>query len=156
MSRRDLIVVAVIAIAIDACKCKSDLPATSGAPGGKGGIAGAAPPLATKEYFRVDPGPRTPCTPDAACEARVVVTALGDYHVNERYPTKLIADPAPGVKIDGTGTFALDSKTVGTLTLPYRARRGTHRITATVKLSVCNDKTCKVEEPKIELELTAG
>ncbi len=159
MSHRDLAVLALFAAT--GCKCNDTKPTaigwtalSNGSGSGSGAVTGAAAPLAHESFFRIDPGPRTPCTAGAECEARLVLTALGDYHVNERYATKLIVKPVLGVSL-GKATFALDSAKAGTLTLPYRARRGTHKVTGTFELSVCNDRHCQIESPTIELELTA-
>jgi hypothetical protein len=51
-------------------------------------------PLAGKAFYRVDPGPATPCATGSTCELRLVLTALGDYHVNKDYPFKFVGDPA--------------------------------------------------------------
>ena len=106
--------------------------------------------LAEQPYFRVEPGPKTPCAPNAPCEARLALTALGAYHVNETYPFKFVADPVPGVKVAGPGTFVMEDPKHGTLTLTFQAARpGPARIAGTFKLSVCTDDECKIEEPKI-------
>jgi hypothetical protein len=112
------------------------------------------PPLAGKSFYRIDAGPRTRCTAGAPCEARIVLTALGAYHVNQKYPFKFVSDPVPGVAVDGTGTFALDDARTGMLTLRFRVERGgPARFAGTFKLSVCTDEQCEIEEPKIEFEL---
>ena len=111
-----------------------------------------SPPLASKPFFRVDAGPATPCARGATCEARFALTALGDYHVNKDYPFKFVGDPAPAIPLDGTGTFTLDDATHGTLTIKFRPNApGTARLAGTFKLSVCSDKTCEIETPKLEL-----
>lgn len=131
----------------------SAAPAAPAAPG----VAPLPRPLAGKAFYRVDAGPRTPCTAGQPCEARLVLTALGAFHVNQRYPFKFIADQAPGIAVDGTGTFAVDDERTGTLTIRYRAERsGPARLTGTFKLSVCTEEECEIEEPKIELELPVG
>ncbi|MEJ7597950.1 MAG: hypothetical protein WKG01_08595 [Kofleriaceae bacterium] len=110
--------------------------------------------LAEQPYFRVEPGPKTPCAPMSPCEARLALSALGDYHVNETYPFKFVADDAPGVEVVGTGTFVRDDAKHGTLTLTFQAaRRGLAKIAGTFKLSVCTDDECKIEEPKLAFEI---
>ena len=120
----------------------------------RSGAPGAVPPLAGKAFYRIDAGPRTPCASGATCEARLVLTALGDYHVNQDYPFKFVGDPARAPAVEGTGTFALDSARQGTLTITFRpGGPGTARLVGTFKLSVCSDETCEIEAPKLELAI---
>jgi hypothetical protein len=110
------------------------------------------PPLAGKPFYRVDPGPAATCASGSACQARLVLTALGDYHVNKEYPFKFVGEAAPAPPVDGEGSFALDDAKHGTLTVTFRpAAAGTARLVGTFKLSVCNDDTCEIETPRIEL-----
>jgi hypothetical protein len=144
-----------------ACKREPAPSATtatpSATPSASPGVAPLPRPLAGKAFYRIDAGPRTPCTAGQPCEARLVLTALGAFHVNQRYPFKFIADQAPGIAVDGPGTFALDDERTGTLTIRYRAERsGPARLTGTFQLSVCTEEECEIEEPKIELELPVG
>jgi hypothetical protein len=153
MRRRELIALILLA----ACK-KTEPAASSGSAKGSAiGAIAAVAPLASKDYFRVDAGPRTPCTVGARCEARLVLTALGDYHVNEKYPFKLVADASPGVTIDDTGAFALDDAKTGTLTVRYTAAKpGTAKVSGTFKLSVCTDENCQIESPKVTFDVIAN
>jgi hypothetical protein len=125
------------------CACGRDKPAKPAATGA---------PLASKAFYRVDAGTATPCTHATACEARFLLTALGDYHVNKDYPFKFIADPVPAIQLDGTGSFALDDAKHGTLTVRFRPQApGTQKLSGIFKLSVCSDDTCEIEAPKLEL-----
>jgi hypothetical protein len=152
MARELLIGLAAAAAATAACKREGEPrpPAPRSA-------ATMPPPLAGKSFYRIDAGPRTPCTAGATCEARLVLTALDGYKVNQEYPFKFVVDPAPGVAVDGTGTFVLDDAKSGTLTIRFRAAKsGPIRFTGTFKLSVCTEAQCEIEQPKIELELPVG
>lgn len=112
------------------------------------------PPLASAAFYRIDAGPQTPCKSGEPCEARLVVTALGDFHVNKDYPFKFVAEAAPGVTVDGTGAFALDDAKTGTLTIRYRCGQpGKAALRGVFKLSVCTDEECKIEQPTVELAL---
>jgi hypothetical protein len=109
----------------------------------------AAPPLAGKAFYRVDAGAAPPCDAGTTCEARLVLTALGAYHVNEAYPFKFVADPASAV-LAGPATFARDDATRGTLTIKFRPdAAGTAQLAGTFKLSVCSEDTCEIEAPRI-------
>lgn len=128
--------------------------------------AAVGPPLASKAFYRVDAGPNAPCASRTTCEARLELTALGDYHVNKDYPFKFVGDPGgppagqpagppagqPAVQIDGEGRFALDDAKHGIMTITFRpAAPGTAKLVGTFKLSVCSDETCEIESPKLEL-----
>jgi hypothetical protein len=136
---RELLLIAVVA-ASGCARCSRSESAAAGAP------------LASKPFYRLDAGPRTPCASGSVCEARLVLTALGDYHVNKEYPFKFIGDPAPAVPVDGNGTFGLDDAKHGTLTIKFRPpAAGTAKLAGQFKLSVCSDDTCEIETPKLEL-----
>lgn len=144
-------------LAFAGCKCGSE--STSGIQAssptiGEKAATPSGPPLAGKAYFRVDAAPEQPaCQVDAPCEAQLILTALGDYHVNEDYPFKLVAEVTPNVKVEGTGSFSSKGKK-GTMALPFRATSaGTAKIAGTFKLSVCNDENCQIETPKIAFEI---
>lgn len=138
---RELIVLA-LAAALAACN-RGD----AGKPAGSGRA-----PLAGKPFYRIDPGTAAPCASGGTCQAQLVLTALRDYHVNKDYPFKFVAEPAPAPPVDGEGVFELDDAQHGTLTVTFRPpAAGTARLVGTFKLSVCNDDTCEIEAPKIEL-----
>ena len=137
---RELIALA-LGVACAACG-RGDAPSTG------------RPPLAGKAFYRVDPGGPAPCASGTTCEARVVLTALGAYHVNKDYPFKFVAEPAPAVPVEGEGTFAVDDARHGTLTVKFRPTGpGTARLVGTFKLSVCSDDTCEIETPRLELAI---
>jgi hypothetical protein len=120
------------------------------------GQGGAAPPagtpLASKPFYRVDAAALAPCASGATCRAGLVLTALGDYHVNKDYPFKFVGEPAPALPVEGDGAFALGDAKHGTMTVTFvPAAAGAARLVGTFKLSVCSDDTCEIETPKIEL-----
>jgi hypothetical protein len=138
MARELLLIVLVVG-------CGRDQPAEHKA-------ATAGPPLATNGAYRVDAAPQVACASGATCEARVVLTALGDYHVNQEYPFKFVGDPAPAVQLDGAATFAVDDARHGTLTIKFRPMApGTANLAGTFKLSVCSDQACEIEAPTLAL-----
>jgi hypothetical protein len=119
---------------------------------GDGASGGAGKPLASKAFYRIDAGRAAACAPGATCEARLVLTALGAYHVNPDYPFKFLGEPAPAVPVDGEGAFAIDDARHLTMTVKFRpAAAGTATLVGTFKLSVCSDETCEIETPRIEL-----
>jgi hypothetical protein len=113
----------------------------------------AGKPLASKPFYRLDAGPPSSCARGATCEARLVLTALGDYHVNKDYPFKFVGDPG-ALPIEGTGTFAIDDPKHLTMTIQFRpTAAGTAKVTGQLKLSVCSDDTCEIETPTLELAI---
>jgi hypothetical protein len=133
--------------------CKRDRDARP-APPATGAAVPLPPPLASKDFYRIDAGPQTPCAAGEVCEARIVLTALAGYKINKDYPFKFVAEPSPGLAIEGGGAFARDDAKTGTLTLRFKAgKRGPVRLSGTFKLSVCTDEQCEIEEPKISFEL---
>jgi hypothetical protein len=122
-----------------------------------GGSEPAGKPLAGKPFYRIDAGPPAACAPGATCEARLVLTALGGYHVNQDYPFKFVGEPAPAVAVDGEGAFAIDDARHGTMTVKFRpAAAGTAKLIGTFKLSVCSEDACEIEKPRIELAVPVG
>lgn len=110
-----------------------------------------ATPLAEKPFYRVDRGPEHACASGATCEASVVLTALGDYHVNKDYPFKFVADSGAAA-IDGT--FVHASEKQGTLTIKFKpSAPGAAKLVGTFKLSVCNADNCEIDAPRLELSI---
>jgi hypothetical protein len=143
---RELLLIAVVVVAGVGCR-GGDKPAP----------VPASPPLASAAFYRLDAGPQPACTASNACEAHLVLTALGNYHINDRYPFKFEAAAAPGVAVDGTGTFATDSAKQGTLTIRFRADKpGPAQLRGTFKLSVCTEENCEIETPAIAFQVSAS
>lgn len=139
MARELLLIALVAACGRDAGKAK---PAPSGTP------------LASKLFYRIDPGPRTACASGSVCEARLALSALGDYHVNKDYPFKFVGDPAPAIPLDGEGAFALDDAKNGMMTVTFRpSAPGTVKVAGTFKLSVCSGDRCEIETPQVALDV---
>lgn len=157
MARSRALLFAALALALAACKRAAPegdgRGAIEGAVTGKGG----PPPLAEKPFFRLEAAPQPPCTAGAPCEVKLVLHALGDYHINDQYPFKLVADASPELSVEGTGTWTRDADQRGTLAVVVRsAKPGTATLAGTFKLSVCTDENCEIETPKIALPVTTS
>jgi len=140
---RELIAIAIALL----CACRRDAPAAAEAAAGP-----ASAPLAAQPFYRVDRAPQAACASGAICETALVLTALGNYHVNKDYPFKFVGDPATAVHVDGPGAFAFGDAKHGTMTIKFRpASPGTAKLVGTFKLSVCSDENCEIEAPKLEL-----
>jgi hypothetical protein len=145
--RRELCAVLILA----ACNSGRQSPAADNAETRTAAPAEAADPGAS---FRVAVAPPASCVAGGECEARIELTALGDYKVNDEYPFKFVADPDLGVAIDGSGTFDITGAKTGTMTIQMRpAATGSERVSGVFKLSVCTPENCLINEPKIAFDL---
>jgi len=122
----------------------------------------AAPPatpfatkvLVSQKLYRIELAPPAPCKPATSCQATLVVHSLDGYKVNAEYPTKFVATASPGVTVNGTGSFAVSAKTVGTMTVAFRAAQaGTARIAGAFKLSVCTDDICEIAAANLAFDM---
>jgi hypothetical protein len=157
---------AIAALALLAAACSKDGHAASQGSDDPT-AAPAAPPAdcghtACGSNFFVDAVPATDCSAGAACNLTVKLVATGQFHINEEYPYKLIADDAPGVEFLGTdaagkSTFSKaasnwvkkDEKS-GTMTVAFRSTdKGTKSVAGTFKLSVCSAQTCQLEQQHV-------
>jgi hypothetical protein len=144
MARELMAVAAALALS---SACHRDAPAKAEA----ASATGAA--LAEKAFYRVDRGAQPACAMGATCEAHLVLTALGGFHINKDYPFKFVGDPAAAA-LEGPAAFALEGETRGTLTIKFRPQSaGTAKVSGTFKLSVCSDDNCEIETPRLELSV---
>ena len=101
--------------------------------------------LASDAKYRIEVEQPASCA--QGCEAKLVLKALGPYHVNAEYPTKFV--PAADVAIKTS--FEIPEPTTGVMTLGLRP--GTSRVEGTFKLALCTDDICEIEAPTIAFEL---
>lgn len=142
-----LVVIALCSLG--ACKREPPSPASEA-------IAKGTAPLAGKAFYRVDAKPLAPCPVNTTCEAQLVLTALGGYHVNDEYPTKFVADAASEVRIDGEGTFKIGGEKHGTMTVKFTPTKPGAKLVGTFKLSVCSEDNCEIESPTITLAVPSS
>lgn len=110
--------------------------------------------LVAEKLFRIELAPLAPCKPATTCEARLLVHSLGGYKVNSEYPTKFVAKDSAAVTVEGTGTFAVTDKTIGTMIVKFRATAaGTAPVAGVLKLSVCTDDICEIAAPAIAFDV---
>ena len=134
----------VLLVALVACRSKQVAPAeeTSDEADESAGPA-----------FRVEVAPPTSCAVAVSCEAKVHLTALDGFKVNDQYPHKFVADKGSAVTLDET-SFTRHGNDKGTLSIKFRTDSpGTAKITGTFRLSVCTPKICKTEAPKIAIDV---
>lgn len=155
---RELLLIAIAAGAMACSKAERAPEGASGKAGAPSASPSAAsrtePPLAGKDFYRIDAAPLAECKAGTACQVELLLTAMGDYKVNKDYPFKFIADEKPGLSVHGNGSFAHQGKQSGALTVKFHAdAAGTAQLAGTFKLSVCTEATCEIEEPKIALSI---
>lgn len=116
------------------------------------------PPLAEKPFYRLDLGPQMPCRAHSPCQVDLVLTALGEHHVNEKYPTKFVLDNDNAAHLtELSGSFKLERATVGIWSLFVRASKpGKYTLKGTFKLSACTDENCEIESPQIAFDVTVA
>ncbi|MGE0873017.1 MAG: hypothetical protein AB7P03_30980, partial [Kofleriaceae bacterium] len=122
------------------------VPAVSAgsANGGSASRPGTTTALASGSEYRVDAVPSEPCAPGARCELRVTLTALGDYKINNQYPTKFVPAADHGLALEGPGAFEISEPKRGVMTLALqRAPNAPATLRGTFKLSVCTDENCE-------------
>ena len=110
--------------------------------------------LVSEKLFRIELAPLAPCKPATTCEAHLLVHSLGGYKVNAEYPTKFVAKVPSGITVEGTGTFVVSDRTIGTMTVKLRATfSGIAQISGALKLSVCTEEICEIAAPVVSFDV---
>lgn len=134
--------------------CKKDKVEPTEADTGPGATAvGEEKELSAKESYKVDVKWPASCAAGQPCEATVTVSSVGSFKVNPEYPHKVVPQKdLPGVVFEPSQFTSVDKHT-GTVRVRFRADAGTAKVAGTLKLSVCNDKTCYIEEEPVAFEV---
>ena len=81
--------------------------------------------------------------------AKITTTGKNGYHCNKLYPWKLTVTPGAGVTMGKTLFKRKDAKPFSeptvVFTVPYTASDDAKKISAKLKLSLCDDKQCQME-----------
>ncbi|MGE0397233.1 MAG: hypothetical protein AB7T06_10975 [Kofleriaceae bacterium] len=157
--RSSLIVAVTTFAAFAGCTCGSSKPegsAVTGAPGkGEKAVAPSTPPLASKDFYRLDLAAQPSCKTGTPCDVKIALTALGGHHINVEYPTKFVPVPTGELVVDST-KFTIETETRGVMSVRLTpASAGSHTLNGQFKLGVCTDDKCEIDGPKIELPITA-
>jgi hypothetical protein len=98
-----------------------------------------------------------PCKKDQTCSAEVVVTAKGEYHINDKYPYRFkLEDPPPtGLKypkpVVGKEDGTMDERKI-TLKVPFvPASAGDKKVAGLLSLSVCSAANCLMDKQQLDL-----
>ncbi|HXN31090.1 MAG TPA: hypothetical protein VN894_04480 [Polyangiaceae bacterium] len=135
---------------------RSALGSSATTPGGNGKSCGHA---ACGDHFFVDAVPPGDCMAGALCQVGVKLVALDDFHVNDEFPYRFVADPKPLVQFVGTdpagqgvfskaaGDWRKDDPKSGAMAVGFfLSTPGSYSISGTFKLSVCSGAQCLLEQ----------
>lgn len=101
------------------------------------------------------------CTVGKECKAEILLSAKGEFHVNDKYPIKFkAADPAPeGLTFTKALVKREDGKfeeKKGSLPVAFTlAKAGKTKVAGTFSFSVCSDANCVMEKLDLEVEVEA-
>jgi|HubBroStandDraft_2_1064218.scaffolds.fasta_scaffold224530_2 hypothetical protein len=178
---------ALIALPLSLACNKSEVPAggapsspvTSAASAAPGASAASAPVAAgapadcghtvCSESFFVDAVAPDTCATGARCDVTLKLVATGAFHVNDQYPYRYKAQPAPAVEFLGTdpagknvfskpaGDWAQTGAKSGVLTVHLTpTAKGASTISGVFKLSVCSEQNCLIEQPEVHVAIHAS
>jgi hypothetical protein len=147
-------------------KAEGAEPGPSGAAGQSAGVDCGHAACGTN--FVVDAMPTLGCRSGEPCQVNVKLLALGDYHINDDYPYRFLADQKPLVQFSGTdpGGQTVFSKTAGdwqktdakTGTMAvhlFVSTPGSYTISGTFKLSVCSAANCVLDQRPVSATFMA-
>lgn len=150
--RRELIACSLVLAACGGCKRAKVEPTPEDK--GPGTTSAEAKELSAKESYKIDVKGPASCTVGQPCDATVTVSSVGTFKVNPDYPHKVVPQQdLPGVAFEPSQFTSVDKHT-GTVRVRFRVdAAGTAKVAGTLKLSVCNDKTCYIEEEPVAFEV---
>jgi hypothetical protein len=150
-------VLAFSVLALAACDKKSDAPAPASS-----AAQPASAPSGDDAYALTSDAPD--CKAGATCTATLRLEAKGDFHLNEEYPFKFTGGDNAKIEYLGTdgagknvfskaaGDFAKQTPKVGVMTVKFKPQgAGNVTIDGVYKLSVCNEQTCKLDNPSAKV-----
>jgi hypothetical protein len=127
--------------------------------GAAGTSEGACAHAACGDAFFVDAVPPPSCTSGTACTVALRLVATREFHVNDDYPYRFKADPTKGLQFLGTDAAGKDLFTqpagdwhkadarTGELTVKFAPESpGAYSVSGTMKLSVCSEANCLLEQ----------
>lgn len=152
---RGLTLFVAVGSIVGGCHCGGSKPSgapATGAPG-KGAKVDSGPPLASKEFYRLDLAAQPSCKTGTPCDVTIALTALGGHHINAEYPTKFVPVPAGDLVVDST-KFTVETQTRGVMSIRVTpASAGMHTLNGQFKLGVCTDDKCEIDGPAIALPI---
>ena len=120
------------------------------------------------DHFFVDVIAPVDCESGTLCQMGVKLAALGDFHVNDEYAYRFVADPKPLVQFSGTdpdgqtifsksaGDWHKEDAKNGTAVVSFFVSTpGSYTISGTFKLSVCAGANCLMEQRTVSSTFNA-
>jgi hypothetical protein len=91
---------------------------------------------------------------DGSMVATITTTGNNGYHCNMLYPWKLTVDEGTGITVPKPMLKKADAEQFTEpaviFKVPYTAADSATKVTAALKLSLCDDKQCQMETVKLE------
>ncbi len=103
-------------------------------------------------HYTVDTAPAAACAAGAPCTVLAELTALDGYKVNKEYPFRFVLPADTGWRLEGTPTFHHAPPRMR-MTVRAHRERGTTPFAGTLKLSVCDDDECLVENAELSVNI---
>jgi hypothetical protein len=157
-------VLAAVGLALLSGACRRE---SEGARGTKAAVSAGAPigecgHAVCADNFFIDTSSTPGCAPGATCAVSVRLVATGVFHINDEYPYRFKADDAKDLQYLGTdgtgnGVFSkaagdwakMDPKS-GAMTVKFAsARAGRKTVEGTLRLSVCSEANCLLEQRQV-------
>jgi len=162
--RRSTLVLAAVGFAMLPCACGRDSDAVRAT---KAAVSAAAPigecgHAVCADNFFIDTSSAPGCTTGATCALGVRLVATGAFHINDDYPYRFKADDAKDLQYFGTdgagksvfskaaGDWAKTDPKIGAMTVKFAsASAGRKTVAGTLKLSVCSEANCLLEQRQV-------
>ncbi len=159
----------VISLAVAACDKKNDAkPGGAGtAPSSAASGGGGGEEIGLNDgSFVVAAQPPTSCAPGATCTVPIKLEAQGEFHINDEYPYKFLANNATGAELEGSdpqgknvfskaaGDFAKQSPKIALMNVKLKPTSpGKATVSGTYKFSVCAESKCKIETAPVSFSV---
>lgn len=162
--KRSMRALAAVGLAVLSSACSRE----SSAAREKKAVASAAAPVGEcghavcADNFFIDASSTPGCAPGAPCAVTVRLVATGAFHINDEYPYRFKADDAKDLQYFGTdaagrsvfskaaGDWAKTDSKSGAMTVKFAsASAGRKTVEGTLRLSVCSEANCLLEQRQV-------
>jgi len=114
------------------------------------------------DNFFIDTSVGPACSRGATCTVGLRLVATGDFHINDEYPYRFKADDAKDLQFFGTdgggknvfskaaGDWRKTDAKSGAMSVKFAAASsGSKAVAGTLKLSVCSEASCLLEQRQV-------